>query len=143
MVEVRSSSGSIIGIKISCYGRDLLIITVYWSYCCPDNVDEFMNKLGEINALCKEHSNCSPYISGNFNACTLNNFGPIYSVFCKDNGFVLSDYKLLSPESFTFVSDARGTTSRLDHCMCTNESHAAVKKISILLDFIISDHRPF
>ena len=26
--------------------------------------------------------------------------------------------------------------------MCTNESHAAVKKISILKDFIISDHRP-
>ena len=55
VVEVRSSSGSIIGIKISCYGRDLLIITVYRPYCGPDNVDDFMNKLEKINALCKEH----------------------------------------------------------------------------------------
>ena len=142
VVEVRSSSGSIIGIKISGYDRDLLIINVYLPYCCPDNVDDFMNKLGEINALCEEHSDCSPFILGDFNACTSNNFGPILSEFCEDNGFVLSDYKLLPPDSFTFISDAHGTTSWLDHCMCTNESHAAVKKISILQDFIISDHRP-
>ena len=54
VVEVRSSSGSIIGIKISGYDRDLLIINVYLPYCCPDNVDDLiMNKLGEINACNK------------------------------------------------------------------------------------------
>ena len=87
-----------------------------------------MNKLGEINAPCEEHSDCSPFILSDFNACTLNHFGPILSEFCENNGFVLSDYKLLPPDSFTFISDAHVTTLWLDHCMCTNESHAAVKK---------------
>ena len=101
-----------------------------------------MNELGEINTLCEEHSNCSSYILSDFNACTSNNFGPILLGFCEHNRFVLSDYKLLPPDSFPFVSDAHGTTSWLDHCMCTNESYVAVKEISILQDFIILDYRP-
>jgi len=79
---------------------------------------------------------------GDFNAGPSNSFGPILFDYCEENDFILSDIKLITSDNFTFISDAHGTNSWLDHCMCTNESHVAGKKIAILQDFIIFDHRP-
>ena len=44
--------------------------------------------------------------------------------------------------SFTFVSEAHGTTSWIDHCLCTNQVHASLVGVNIDYGMQSSDHFP-
>ena len=52
---------------------------------------------------------------GDFNAGTTNTFGGLLEDFCMENDFIISDYALLPQDTFTYISDARNTTSWIDH----------------------------
>ena len=54
---------------------------------------------------------------------------------------ILSDYQFIN-EGYTFVSDAWGTSSWLDHCLTTEDAHKAITQVSILYDMVSSDHKP-
>ena len=54
----------------------------------------------------------------------------------------ISDSIFCPSNSFTFYSEAHQSVSWLDHCVCNVNMHAAVKKISILYDYVTSDHMP-
>ena len=53
-----------------------------------------------------------------------------------------SDIKNLPLESFTYVSDAHGSRSRLDHVLCTHSSHSSVADMVINYDCRSSDNFP-
>ena len=52
------------------------------------------------------------------------------------------DKEKLLPDSFTFVSQAHGTTPWLDHCITTASGKSITSNISIIGDFVCSDHYP-
>ena len=54
---------------------------------------------------------------------------------------ILSDYQFIN-EGYTFVSDAWGTSSWLDHFLTTEDAHKAITQVSILYDMVSSDHKP-
>ena len=51
-------------------------------------------------------------------------FGAELIDFCNNNNFCFIDKEKLSPDSLTFVSQAHGTTSWLDHCITTTSSQS-------------------
>ena len=79
---------------------------------------------------------------GDLTACPNNNFGELLSHFCLEHEFKISDKIILPVDSFTYVSDAHGTCSWLDHVVSSKSAHDAIQNIEIVHQFIFSDHRP-
>ena len=69
-------------------------------------------------------------------------FGKLLTDFCEEENLVVSDAKLLPPDSYTFLSDAYGTTSWLDHVIATSNSHSLIRDMKVCYDKISSDHHP-
>ena len=58
------------------------------------------------------------------------------------NNLCLIDKSMLLPDSFTYFSEAHGSTFLLDHCMTTGSGKSLISDISIENTFICSDHYP-
>ena len=55
---------------------------------------------------------------GDGNADPMAHFGRELAAFCSDKSLLISDIELLGDtNSFTYISDAFGMTSWLDHCV--------------------------
>ena len=69
-------------------------------------------------------------------------FGAELIDFYDNNNLCFIDKEKLLPDSFTFVSQAHGTTSWLDHCITTASGKSIASNISIIDDIVCSDHYP-
>ena len=49
---------------------------------------------------------------------------------------------MLPPDTFTFISQAHGTTSWLDHCITTTAGESLIGNVSVLNLIACSDHLP-
>ena len=67
-------------------------------------------------------------------------FGAELIDFCDNNNLCFTDKDKLLPDSFTFVSQAHGTTSWLDHCITTAYGKSITSNISIIYNIVCSDH---
>ena len=65
-------------------------------------------------------------------------FGSILCDFCHDNSFTIADKEYLPADTYTYVSSAWGTTSWLDHIVCTADAMSCVSKMDILYSCIHS-----
>ena len=85
------------------------------------NYDEFIMCLGLVEAIIKESDRSSVFVICDWHAGINNNsvFGSEQSTFGTEHSYVLSDVDLLCLDSFTFLSEAHGTTSWIDHCVYT------------------------
>ena len=54
---------------------------------------------------------------------------------------IASDCVLLN-NVYTFVSAACGSTSWLDHCVSSEDAHSKITSISVLNEYVSSDHLP-
>ena len=111
-------------------------------YRCSLNTDNCLDYLGNLSAMI-ENLNCTNLcIMRDYNADEKNCFGNLVDSFSEENELVISDYELLPLDSFTFVSEAHGTTSWLDHRLISKSMFNCVKNISVLMEYITSDHLP-
>ena len=62
--------------------------------------------------------------------------------YCTDVSFNIADANCLPSDSYTHVSPAWGTTSWLDHIICSDDALHCLSHINILYDCILSDHHP-
>ena len=116
-------------------------------YRNTDSHDQFCLVLGQLS--CSVELSCMRTnfvgILGDFNA---NAYGsPFYLElveYCSENGFVISDVEILgsSSSTYTYISAAHGTTSWLDHCICSFSLHSAIQSVCINYDGYSSDHLP-
>ena len=128
--------------------RKLLAVNIYMP--CDDrstnsaNYDEFIKYLGMMHAIIHDCDISSVYIIGDWNAGFNGNsvFGKELSSFCLEHDYVLSDIDHLGAlsGSFTFVSEAHGTASWIDHCLCTTQAHASLVGVNIDYGMQSSDH---
>ena len=83
-------------------------------------------------------------IVGDFNAdlSKQSNFGDMLLEYCTDVIFSIADANCLPSDSKTYVSPAWGTTSWLDHIICSDDALHCLSHINILYDCILSDHHP-
>ncbi|KAG7309258.1 hypothetical protein JYU34_005198 [Plutella xylostella] len=106
-----------------------------------DHFPEFTVLLGKIHALIDERNASDCLIVGDFNADPRKPFGRELELFCAEYDYKYTDRLLLPPDSYTYVSDAHNTTSWLDHCLATERTHGAIRRIDIDYSVSWTDHR--
>ena len=131
---------------------DVELITLFNVYLPTDygdhnSLDEFCMCLGLLSCPINEQRQISNLlgVAGDCNAnCRGSRFFDELMEFCTEEGLVISDMLFLGPScnNFTFVSAAHGTTSWLDHCLCTPKLHDLMQVVSIRFDICTSDHLP-
>ena len=113
----------LMGLKVQTDSQALLIINVYMPTHSYQNLDEFMSILGAILSSIQT-SECDAFcVVGDFNADLNTIFYRELKKFCDTANMVISDVNALPGDSYTFYSDAHGTTSWLDH-ICVSENIA-------------------
>ena len=135
----------LLGVELTCNDVSMLFISVYMPYQCKDNFELFMEYIGNISALIEKSPTSNIAIVGDFNAAIDTQFDVELRELCNNLSLVISDCNYYGRNSgmFTHVSDAHGTTSWLDHVLCSQDMQTKLHSIAIL-DFMLpsSDHVP-
>ena len=139
----------LMGIEL-CNEKDcnMLLINVYMPVCTQENREDFAFYLTKLDSIIRGHS--TPYVAifGDFNANITKNgahghkFGQDLIQFSQEENLFLSDVDFLPNDSYTFFSDAHGSTSWIDHLICTNCSHNLIEGMQIMYNYVSSDHHP-
>ena len=141
-LPVSNVDKSIVGINIKCQNNSIVIINVYLPYNSLSNVEAYLKYLGALQILCEAQQSWNLCIVGDFNANKESTCGHFFNNFCEEHGYIISDRSISSSNTFTYLSDSHQTISWLDHCISSSSVHKSIKNISVLYDYITSDHRP-
>ena len=100
--------------------------------------------MSKIVAFCNGINSTCIFIVGDFNADISKTFvfGSILHNFCNDVSSSIVDKDYLPAGAYTYVSSAWGTTSWLDHVICTADARGCVTDMTVSYDCICSDHHP-
>ena len=85
---------------------------------------------------------CTNLFLLDFNASDSNLLGPQLNQCCEDSGYKFTDKEFLPQDTFTYFSEAHGSTSWIDHCLTSESIHQAVESMQVLHDYVSSDHSP-
>ena len=120
----------------------LSILNVYLPYDDGNNLDEYTMYLGKITSFLE----ANPYscVCGDFNADTLNmsRFGAELVKWINREKICFTSNEYLKSEDFAYLSDAHGSTHRLDHIISNHSFHMLVSDVAVNYNFITSDHFP-
>ena len=121
-----------------------MVACFYLPYDCDKFYDDYCFYLDKIRCIIDAASTPYIFVLGDFNADLKSEsvFGSELIEFCDVNNLCLIDKSMLLPDSFTYFSEAHGSTSWLDHCMTTKSGKSLISDISIENTFICSDHFP-
>ena len=72
---------------------------------------------------------------GDFNASDSNGFCTYLNRFCKENGFILSDKQWLPSSTLTYISEAHGSVSWLDHFLTSTNVNQYVRYLYCMILF--------
>ena len=148
-VSAQTHSDRIMQIDIMTEVCTVSLFNVYLptDYHDIDSHDQFGMCIGELSCYLDVARTKTSYL-GVIGDCNANSYGsPFFSelmTFCSDNGLLVSDLLFLGPASntYTYVSAAHGSTSWLDHCLCSPNLHSTIDTVSIVYDVSIDDHMP-
>lgn len=128
---VECQSDRIVGIRVQLAGSDFLIFSVYMPTDDVDNLSEFTTCMAMMNAIRDDIDIPAMYILGDFNAHPSACFGQELFSFCEEQDWVCADVEKLGVDSdtYTFVSEAHGSTRWLDHCVTTKAAWATVASV--------------
>ena len=140
--RLKSKDDTICGLSIDCGNKTLCLINAYLPYYYSANVDGYLQYLSDLRSFCNEVSCPNICVMGDFNSNDSNGFCTYLNRFCKENGFILSDKQWLPNSTFTYISEAHGSVSWLDHCLTSTNVNKSICKVSILYDLVSSDHKP-
>ena len=120
------------------------LLNVYLPYECEDNRYRYNDYMSKIVAFCNDINSTCIFIVGDFNADISKSsaFGRILHDFCDDFSFSIVDNDYLPADTYTYVSSAWGTTSWLDHVICTADARECITDMTVLYECICSDHHP-
>ena len=143
-ISIQYDDTRIIGIEVQSNDFTLLFLTVYLPYECDMYYDDYCFYLSKLQCIIDSANTPYIFILGDFNADiqSTSMFGAELIDFCDNNNLCFIDKEKLLPDSFTFVSQAHGTTSWLDHCITTASGKSITSNVSIIDDIVCSDHYP-
>ena len=106
--------------------------------------DDYIFYLNKIKIIIESANTPYVYVLGDFNADIQSDsvFGSELVEFCNLNKLDFIDRIILPSSSFTFISQAHGTTSWLDHCITTAAGRSLISNAFITDNVICSDHFP-
>ena len=106
--------------------------------------DEFCFYLSKLQCITTSSNTPYVFILGDFNADIQSTsiFGAVLIDFCDNNELCFIDKEMLFPDTFTYTSQAHGTTSWLDHCITTTSGQSVISNVSVIDNAVCSDHFP-
>ena len=138
----------LLGIEISNGESKLLVLNVYMPVCAEENKDEFLFYLTKIDSTISNYSSPYSLVFGDFNASLAsetssgNMFGKCLQKYCSEENLIISDMDHLPADSYTYISDAHGSTTWIDHLISTRNANSLVSQMNISYEYISSDHHP-
>ena len=137
----------ITGIYLKINTRKIAILSVYMPCLCNLHDDKYLESLAILSTIIEELDCGGYYIIGDWNA-DLNNsinhkFGGYLASFLKDTSLLPSSTYYLPVGTYTFSSEAWKSKSWIDHCISSEDAHAAIKEMQRHYDMTNSDHIPF
>ena len=117
--------------------KEYNLLNVYLPYECDENRDDYIDCLEKLNMVVENIT-----IVGDFNANLSRSsvFGDILVKFCDDNNLNIVDKDTLPDDTYTYVSSSWGTTSWIDHILCSYDAIHCTSDIKIKYDCVVSDH---
>ena len=148
-IKVITLSERMMKVDISTNIGTVSLINVYLptDYKDSESHDQFCMCLGQLASILDDTAAETSYF-GIIGDCNANSNGSTFftelSEFSSENGLIISDIDILGATSntFTFVSAAHGTTSWLDHCLCSPNLHSLIQSMCVNYDISITDHMP-
>ena len=135
--QIQSYNKSIIGLNILTDDVSLCVINVYLPYCCSDNFDSYLQYMTKLQVWAESLDNANLCIVGDFNASSANMFGKLLEDFAAQQDLVISDKACLPSDTFTYLSDAHGTVSWLDHCISSHSLHQSIDNKMCIMNFLL------
>ena len=121
----------------------ILLLNVYMpcNYGDDESLHDYLECLGELDALMIESDAVHTVICDDFNCGPASRFFPMLDSFAREHNLIISDMTKLS-NVFTYESDDGLRTSWIDHIVCSSAIDKVVCDIGVLQNVIVSDHRP-
>lgn len=132
----------LVAVKIKTADSAILVINVYMPTNSTENLPDFLHILGKIEAVASDNDITSVMIAGDFNATPSSIFANELDKFCREFDYTMADRKMLSDNTYTYVSDAFNTTSWLDHCIISNSLANDIVEMKVDYLCTYSDHLP-
>ena len=135
-----------VGVNILINTVSFTIINVYLPYECPDNEDEYIEKLSMLDNIIENINHSSYTLVGDFNANITSSSSKSAKYlfdFCERNHLTLSSNESLPGDSYTYISERWGSFSWLDHVASSADFHTCIRNINIQYDVTFNDHIPF
>lgn len=134
----------ICAVKIEKYDKPIVIMCVYMPTNCSENMPDFINCLGTVSAIIEDCEIESVYIMGDFNAHPHKLFFNELMEYCIEQKLCCIDVQVLGilSDTCTFISEAYGTSSWLDHCIITQSVVPSVRNVFVKHIITSSDHFP-
>ena len=133
-------------IEITVESHKIILINVYMPFQCDKNKEMYMQCLGAIRNIIDEGSSSSYMILGDWNANLRTDqrslFGKPMIDFCNENNLIIIDKELCADDSYTYISEASGSQTWLDHIVCTVDLKNAISNVKIEYDVTDIDHIP-
>jgi len=141
---IQYDDNRILGLELKTNSHVFLFLSVYLPYECDIFYDDYCFYLNKIQCIIETASTPYTFVLGDFNANISSDsvFGTELIDFCDTNNLCFIDKYMLLPDSFTYISQAHGTTSWLDHCITTSSGQEIVSNSYIIKDIVCSDHLP-
>ena len=121
-------------------GKLLLNVYMPCNYGDDESMIEYMDCLGDLNAVMVESDAVNTVIAGDFNCNTESKFFPLLDSFLQQNGLIMPDMLKLSHVD-TYVSDGGLRCSWIDHILCSQSLFSVVSDVTVLSHVIATDHR--
>lgn len=141
---VYDNEDRIMGFEFKYESVFMLFLNIYMPVSSVLNLDDFILYINKVNNLISLANTPIVYAIGDFNADLVKQqlFGVELQKFCREENIVISDSAYLSLDTYTYYSEAHGSTSWLDHVISTSSAHDLIEEIKVCYDFVTSDHFP-
>lgn len=141
---LHSDNPRVCAIKVVSNKRTILVMSVYMPTERTEHLVDFTDCLGLVSAIIDIENIESVFVLGDFNSHPGGLFFSELTHFCTEHELVCVDVDRLGMDSgsYTFISEAHGTSSWLDHCLVTKSAFNSVTNVRINYDTLWSDHFP-
>lgn len=130
------------GVKLSSQGWSILFLNVYMPTAKRENAEEIQDCLARIQVIANKSDATHKVLIGDWNSKP----GAVEFDWLKqiaaDSSFSIVDFEKLPAGTYTFVSDAHGSVSWLDHALFSDGFKAACSDVHVHHEFLTSDHKP-
>ena len=134
----------VVSIEILSDNKKMYIFNVYLPYDKLDNEEEYIDRLAKLHNILAECDSTCVAVVGDYNANVLKNanFAVLLKEYCSQFKYKWSSCLKLPEGTHTYVSDAWGSYSWLDHIISTEDGNNVITNMYVLYGTVQSDHIP-